>query len=303
VGRNLLHNPLFNVAQRGAGPFTANGAYTLDRWQLNLGAGTASVAAFGLIDADRTAIGDEQVSTALRNVFTGNAAGDGYMIHKVENVSRLSGKTVTLSLWARSGVALKLGLNLAQVFGTGGSPSAPVWATAVAASVTPTWTRYSATFALPSAAGKTFGTNGDSSTWVTLWYSAGTTNNALSGNIGVQSGTIDVWGVQLEIGSAATPLEKPDPRYDLANAQRFYQTGQIISAANVAAGGAFYASAYFAVAMRTAPTIATNTNTSVNIGAITWLALTNGSGAAATTAATAAGAVSINATFTASADL
>ena len=43
-------------------------------------------------------------------------------------------------------------------------------------------------------------------------------------NVGVQSGSIAIWGVQLEIGSVATPLEKPDPQQDLAKCQRFYQT-------------------------------------------------------------------------------
>jgi hypothetical protein len=40
----------------------------------------------------------------------------------------------------------------------------------------------------------------------------------------VQSGTVWLWGVQLEVGSVATPLEKPDPQQDLAKAQRFYQS-------------------------------------------------------------------------------
>ncbi|HEY2416400.1 MAG TPA: hypothetical protein VGH84_00655, partial [Steroidobacteraceae bacterium] len=39
VGRNLLHNALFNVAQRGAGPWTTSGAITMDRWATWLGAG------------------------------------------------------------------------------------------------------------------------------------------------------------------------------------------------------------------------------------------------------------------------
>ncbi len=304
VGRNLIHNSMFNVAQRGGGPFTANGAYTFDRWQLNLSAGTASVTPFGLLDADRTAIGDEQASTALRNVFTGNASGDCYMIQKAENVYRLSGKTVILSLWARSGAALKLGLNLAQVFGTGGSPSTPVWATAAAVNVTPTWTRYSATITLPSAAGKTFGANGDSSTWVTLWYSAGTTNNALSGNIGVQSGTIDIWGVQLEIGSVATPLEKPDPQVDLANCQRYYQRGTVqVYGYGTVAGGPVSAMLGLPVEMRASPSIGIPTwPTYVNIGTagITVLSFT---ALQVYCTAAAVGTVNLVGTFTASADL
>lgn len=47
--------------------------------------------------------------------------------------------------------------------------------------------------------------------------------NARAGLIGVQSYTLQLWGVQLEIGSVATALEMPDPQQDLAKCQRFYQ--------------------------------------------------------------------------------
>src|SRR4029077_7151384 len=130
VGRNLLHNPLFNVAQRGVGPFTANGAYTVDRWQISSVTDTMSVSQQARVDSDRAAIGDEAVTYSLTNVnFVGNAAAGAYnpAIQKIEDVRRLSNKTVTLSFWANCGAgALKLGASIDQWFGTGGSPSAQV---------------------------------------------------------------------------------------------------------------------------------------------------------------------------------
>src|SRR5206468_12393074 len=56
VGRNLIHNPLFNIAQRGAGPFTGGG-YTLDRYLTSVVGSTFSVSAIALADADRAQIG------------------------------------------------------------------------------------------------------------------------------------------------------------------------------------------------------------------------------------------------------
>ena len=45
-----------------------------------------------------------------------------------------------------------------------------------------------------------------------------------AGNIGVQSGTVYLWGVQLEIGSVATPLDYGGtPQQQLAQCQRFFQ--------------------------------------------------------------------------------
>lgn len=86
--------------------------------------------------------------------------------------------------------------------------------------------------------------------------SCGTTFSANSGNIGVQSATNYIWGVQLEIGSVATPLEKPEPRYDLSNCQRFYQGFQNVMAGGYSvAGSFFYADISFPETMRAAPTV------------------------------------------------
>src|SRR5262249_11354812 len=141
----------------------------------------------------------------------------------IENLGRTSNKTVTASFWAcvASGT-LRLGVSVDQYFGTGGSPSPQVFGVGQAVTLTTTWQRFSLTFAVPSIVGKTRGTNGDESTWLNFWFSSGANNATNAGNIGVQSGIAFVYGVQLEIGTVATPLEKLDPRLDLANCQRFY---------------------------------------------------------------------------------
>ena len=224
VGRNLLHNPLFQVAQRGVGPFTASGSYLADRWQLWMGTDTASISIVLATDASRAQVGDEAQVLFLNNAFAGAAgAGNTVLVQQaIEGVRRLAGKTVTLSFFAYGSLTQKFGMSLDQNFGTGGSPSATVTGTGQAVTLSSTWARYSMTFAVPSASGKTLGTNGNDRTILNLWFSAGSNFAAASGSVGTQSGTIALWGVQLEIGSVATPLEKPDPRYDLANCQRFF---------------------------------------------------------------------------------
>jgi hypothetical protein len=146
---------------------------------------------------------------------------------------------------------------VAQSFGTGGSPSPQVTQPGQAVTLTTTFARYSVTFALASVAGKTFGTAGDSSTQLNFWYSSGTTNATNAGNVGVQSGNVWLWGVQLEVGSVATPLEKPDPRYDLANCQRFYQTwtNYVVMGYN-AAGLNIYGMHTLPTTMRASPSVA-----------------------------------------------
>src|SRR5678810_1043983 len=51
VGRNLIHNSMFNVNQRGLGSWTTSGVYTSDRWYMGFSGGTytASVGALSLI--------------------------------------------------------------------------------------------------------------------------------------------------------------------------------------------------------------------------------------------------------------
>src|SRR5262245_9387766 len=217
VGRNVLHNALFNIQQRGAGPWTIT-AYTLDRWVLQLNIDTASVSAIALADADRTAIGDEAAQYALQNTFTGSASAGAYNVvqQRVENVRRLGGKTVTISAWikAASGTP-SLSINLIQNFGTGGSPSAAVVTTLNTQTITTTWTRYTWTGTVPTTAGKVLGTNNDHYTTVSFTCSAQGTY--------VQSGTVQFWGMQLEIGSVITLLDYGgSPQQQLAQCQRFY---------------------------------------------------------------------------------
>ena len=260
VGRSLLHNSMFNVAQRGTGNWTTAATYTADRWKQDLNGGTLSGSIVTLADADRTQIGDEAAKSGLQFVVAGGAAAANYSVvtQSVEDVRRLGGKTITVSLWAKavSGTP-KLGISLDQYFGTGGSPSAYVSGTGQSVTLSTTWTRFSATFAVASTSGKTPGTNNDHSTVLNIWFSGGSSYNAASGTVGVQSATFILWGCQLEIGNVSTQLEKPDPRYDLANCQRFYQVASNVSMLVPAGSGGnlFGQSLLFPVTMRATPTV------------------------------------------------
>ena len=227
-GRNVLHNGRFNVWQRGAGPFTSN--YTADRWGLADVTDTMSATQVTATDSDRTAIGDESVRTFLQVAVVGDAGSSSfsYFNQPIERLRRLAGKTTTLSFWARSTAGTpRLGINALQYMGTGGSPSAHAWALATGNTVTlsTTWTRYTSVITMPSAIGKTLGTDDNSYTGLAFFTSSGGgSSSAPSGGIGTQSFTLQIWGVQLEIGSTATPLEALDPEDDLRHCQRFYQT-------------------------------------------------------------------------------
>jgi len=312
-GRNLIHNGLFNIAQRGTGPFTTGPvAITLDRWGISFGTDTASVTQVALTAADRAAIGDEQASVALQNVFTGNAAAGAYSIvfQKIEDVRRLAGKTIVLSFWAKAATGTpKIGLNILQTPGTGGSPTGGGrFANGTPVTISTSWMRYSATFTMPSLTTMTLGSNNDHCTVTEFWLSSGATNNASAGNIGVQSGAINLWGVQLEVAAAGqtqpSPLDKPDPREDLANCQRFYQSGgnARVTAYQTAGNGAAVTQS-LPVSMRAIPTISTKNFTSSNISNADLTALDPSTIQIFTGTFTASGTGYVQMNYTASADL
>jgi hypothetical protein len=306
VGRNYLHNPLFTVSQRGVGPFAATG-YTLDRWFAAVSLDTVSVTQTAFADPGRAAIGDEEAAFALANTFTGNAgaAASNALVQRIENVRRLANDTVTFSFWAISPGALKIGVQLVQNFGTGGSPSAAVTAlaTGVQVPLTTAWARYSVTIAVPSIAGKVLGTNGDHFTSIQIYFSSGATSNAIAGNIGVQSGTVTLWGMQLESGSSVTPLEKPDPAQDFAKCSRFYTTGNIRVLGYNGGGSIVLAQQQsFPAPMRAVPAVTPNfTVQSGCTGAVIVLSPAGFEPTATSTAGS--GQVQLVGTYTATADL
>jgi hypothetical protein len=267
MGRNLFHNAQFIVQQRGPGVFGLN-VLTADRWATSGLSDTVSISFPALSDTDRGQIGDETAANTMQNNFTGNAGSTAYnaILQRIENVRRLAGKTVTFSFWARatSGTP-KLGIGAGQIFGTGGTPSATVVLNGQSTSaLTGTFTRYSFTFSLPSISGKTLGTNGDDFTQFAFWYSSGSTNNTVAGNIGVQTGIVQIWGAQLEIGSVATAFEKTDPADDYARCRRYYQIAYGVARWTATASGQWMESTVNFQPMRITPTAGTISGGSVN---------------------------------------
>lgn len=264
VGRNACHNALFRIQQRGGGPWTSGG-YTADRWG-NWGmaatGNTSSISIVSLTDTDRSQIGDEDAVYALQVVFTGGTTNDMGLVHLMEDLRRFSNKTITVSFWARatSGTP-KIGNAWGQNFGSGGTPSGFVTGNGgVTPALSTIWQRYKATMAVPSTAGKVFGTSGGDTLEMDWYLSCPSTNAdyAASGNLGQQSGTVQFWGMQIEIGSVMTPLVKRDPHDDYLLCSRFYKS----TAFNLGGyGGSAGSNAYTgpsimnAPPMRVAPTV------------------------------------------------
>jgi hypothetical protein len=255
--RNAIINGDFRINQRAFTSTTTNGTYGFDRWVLvtNNGTCTYSTQAFTVGNAIS---GYEPINHA-RMVTSGQTLAGAYslLVQKIEDVRTFAGQTITISFWAKatSGTP-KVAVETEQYFGAGGSPSANVTTYAGQATLSTSWNRYSVTVAVPSISGKTLGTTAGSSFFeLNLWTSAGTDFNARTNSLGIQSTTIDFWGVQVEAGSVATPFEQRPIGTELALCQRYYYKSPYIVSPYVIfnSGNVMSGMHLFPVTMRAVP--------------------------------------------------
>jgi hypothetical protein len=258
AGKNKIINGDFSINQRNFTSSTGDG-YGFDRWSVGLSGGsmTYSTQAFTLGAAP--VAGYEGKNFARFAVTTGNDFLR--LLQAIESVRTFAGQTMTLSFWAKGtnpATAGNLKATVVQSFGTGGSPSATVFEEKTFV-LTANWTRYSLTFNVASIAGKTLGTNNDDS--VQIWFGQST-------NTSTDSYTLDLWGVQAEYGSKATPFQTASggsPQAELAMCQRYYQV--VASGLNkvIGTGSAYTASQcdinIFFAEMRIAPSLVATSGT------------------------------------------
>jgi hypothetical protein len=224
AGKNKIINGDFEIWQRGTS-FTASNVYMADRWA-NYFTGTSVT---GTYTRQTFTPGAAPVAGYEGEYFLQAVVASGsdvntqnIILQRIEDVRTLAGQTATVSFWARatSGTP-KIGANLRQEFGSGGSGAVDV--NGQSATLSTSWARYSFTFTVPSVSGKTIGTSSFLSQ--NIWFSAGSTQATQSGSVGLQSATFQVWGVQVEAGSVATAFQTATGTIqgELAACQRYYQ--------------------------------------------------------------------------------
>ena len=217
VAVNPIINGGFDVWQRGTSvAYGSNGVgYSADRWYVrNTGSSTVT---------SRQATGD---TTNLPNIqYCARYSRDSgstntapiYFTHNIETTNSIpyAGKTVTYSFYARKGANLS-GTIAAQLwYGTGTDQNlisgytgaTAVVNTAIQSTLTTTWQRFTYTAAMPATATE-IACHFD-------WTPSGTAGAA---------DYIEVTGVQLEVGSVATPFRRSGGTIqgELAACQRYY---------------------------------------------------------------------------------
>jgi hypothetical protein len=230
AAKNKIINGDFSINQRNLTSTTSTG-YGFDRWLIDLGGDGTTTWSTQAFTTGAAPVAGYESTNFSRIVTTGqtSSAVISRLTQKIENVRTFAGQTITVSFWAKAATGTpSIAVELQQNFGTGGSPSATVNAIISSTpklAISTSWARYSFTIAVPSIAGKTIGTNNDSVLFVGVYVSAGSNFNARTGTLGIQSNTFDIWGVQAEYGSKATPFQTASggrPQAELAMCQRYY---------------------------------------------------------------------------------
>jgi len=203
--RNYLINGNFDMWQRGTSQ-TSSGYGSDDRWN-NYNVGSTKTHSRQLCtDTERALFNATYYSRTVVNSVSGS---DNCVVklQKIENVTLLAGKTVTVSFWARTDGNKQIAIEFGQNFGTGGTPSGELNGIGVKKfNLTTNWQRFTHTVTLPSITGKVLGTDGIHTTFTIFrfWFDAGSNYNSRTDNLGQQSGTFDIAQVKLEDGSQAT---------------------------------------------------------------------------------------------------
>jgi hypothetical protein len=229
--RNRIINGDMRIWQRGTS-FTGVGAvaYTADRFQLTLNGVNGSV-------TQSTDVPDTQTLYSLKLVPASNATPTEFAVRQwleLQNITDFAGNTVTASAWVKC-TRTSIKVRCAAYNATGGTDQ--IQTKTVVAN---TWTKITATFSSFSA--------------VTTWTAA---PNAQGGFLDIGFGediaittadSLFITGVQLEVGSTATPFERRPYGLELSLCQRYYNR------ITLAATDASLTQSFFDAAFWTGPT-------------------------------------------------
>ena len=239
--KNYLINGNFSVWQRGTSfSNTTDSLFTADRWRLRNRDDSATMTfTQGVFGTGQTDVeGNPEYYASV-----GNIDANAYIHTRLEGVQRLTGKTLTISFWARLTAGdPSLKVSCQQNMGGGGGTSlADTFGTFT---LTSSWAKYTSTVTLHTLSGS-YGT----SPYFMLYIGQG---NSLS---------FDIAQIQLEEGSVATPFEYRPIAEELALCYRYFiqwtrypNDGYLYGTTGTLRRGFTYC---FPVTMRASPTVAT----------------------------------------------
>ena len=245
--RNLIINGAMQVAQRGTSftGITSTIDYRMDRWQVGFGAAGSNYSITQSTDAPDNFKYSIKWQRTASNAVT-NSIWFSQAFESV-NSKVVAGKTCTLSYYAKKGAnysATSSDIQVRIISGTGTDQSAT-------SAITAGWTGY----ATPLSTTQVITTG-----WVRYTHTVTFASNVnqisvnLASNSAGTAGADDslyITGVQLELGSTATPFEHRSYGDELRGCQRYY-IQQVVDI-QTPTGGYMIVPIYFPTTMRAAP--------------------------------------------------
>jgi hypothetical protein len=253
---NPVLNSAFQVWQRGTSfslaASTAYGSgFTADRWQTQTGANQACTIS-RQATSDTTNLPNIQYNLRYQRNSGQTGTGALYIVQNFETINSIpfAGKTVTFSFYARAGANFSSASNALSAFvSTGTGTDQNSWAgytgstnpISGTATLTTTWQRFSFSGTIPATATEmapTFGFTPTGTAGANDYY--------------------EITGVQLELGSVATPFDTyaTTIQGELAACQRYYQTSNRCGyVGNTTVSNTYFQQYTFVVLMRAAPTV------------------------------------------------
>ncbi len=201
---NLLINGGFDIWQRGTAFSGVANGYTADRWVLS-GSGLWDVSR-GLFATGQAAVPGNP-SSYLHLLRQGTGATT--LAQRIENPSTFSGKTLTLSFWARASAPVTVSARL-WCHTAGGSADFEAGA-AQPLGLTTTWQHHVVTFDVASFAGKVI--NDAAGAWLAVELAL---DNVAAG------ASVDIAQVRLEEGKTASPFRPRPFDLELMLCQRYF---------------------------------------------------------------------------------
>jgi hypothetical protein len=218
TGKNKIINGNFGIWQRGTSftnPVSDTG-FTADRfYPVWNGTGATRTLSRQTFTPGTAPVAGYESNFFLRYDVSvaGSSNSYNYLATSIEDVRTFAGQTVTLSFWAKASASTSIQtVQIDQFFGSGGSAvNYNALSTGGSFSLTTSWQRFSLTATMASVAGKTIGTGSYLRVFLAL--------PAFSATF-----AIDVWGMQLEAGSVATPFttNTGNQQAELAACQRYF---------------------------------------------------------------------------------
>jgi hypothetical protein len=254
---NRIINGAFDFWQRGTSSSTQDAYSSADRWFNGASGGTVTMSRSAF--AVGNTLGTNSPKFYLVQSVSGQSLSThrAHAIQRIEDVRSYAGQTITVLGWAvRLSGSGNMAVNLQQNFGTGGSPSAEVildgqQIALIGSGMTP----FAVTFTVPSITGKTLGSDNNSILVLNFWSSAGSTFDARTDGLGLQTIGLGLWGIHIKRGThtadATEAYRAPELGPELARCQRYFEILGVISASN----GLFVNGYTFKAEKRASPTL------------------------------------------------